>query len=361
MSTSQNALKLLVASCDAAISAIGTANGTVDDDLKALDHTDLNIIRKDFLSLLSLLYAQTTKIALCLKPSSPAYSASIEPLKELSKHIGTLSQNVRLIRTEHGLTLLKEYKIVSRNVASTLQQFGTILLEHQLAKEASTDETYLAKAAEIHHVIDKARDANGLSPNNHTAVRKIWVVEQGSLDDALNEIRDLLKDDPDNEAEEFDDGWNELGIEAPSKMSPDELERLKKVEPIVKLSTLLHKYIIKRVLAAPFDTLPTQAHLNPLLDKLADDSSALSAAVDDLASTVYAPQDTEEMSEQLQNFSRFKETLFDRITSILSLPSVSELMKGSGKEAPAQKWFDTCSEQFEKSIKQLSDLLPDAQ
>jgi Grap2 and cyclin-D-interacting len=359
------------------MTAIGNANGTVDDDLKALDHTDLNVIRKDFLSILSLLYAQTTKIALCLKPSSPAYSASVEPLKELSRHIGTLSQNVRLIRAEHGLTLLKEYKSVSKNVASTLKQFGTILLEHQESKQTSADETYLAKAAEIHHVIDKARDANGLSPNNHTAVRKIWAVEQGSLDDALNEIRDQLQNDPGNEADDFDDGWNELGIEAPSKMSPEELERLNKVrqpltpttgkpstnvtiqvEPIVKLSTLLNKYIIKRVLSAPFDTLPTQVHVNPLLDQLADDSSAFSAAVDDLASTVYAPQDAEEMSLQLQHFSQFKDTIFSRITSILSLPSVSELMNGSGKEGPAQKWLDTCSEQLDKSIKQLSALLP---
>ena len=83
--------------------------------------------------------------------------------------------------------------------------------------------------------------------------------------------------------------------------------------------------------------------------------------VDDLASALYAPQDVEDMSEQLGSFSRVREAIFAHTKDILSLPLASELTKGSEKEAPAQKWLDTCSEQFERSIKELSSLLPSAQ
>ncbi|EAU88543.1 hypothetical protein CC1G_04249 [Coprinopsis cinerea okayama7 len=354
------ALNLLIAACDAAVSAIDAADGNLDDDLKDLDQTSLNVIHKDFLALLSLLYASTTKIALCLKPSSPTYSASITPLKDQTTHVGNLSQNVRLVRKEHGLTLLNEFKSVAKTVINPLKQLAQVFLDHANGEKVN-DDAYLSKTGEVHHAIDKARSSpGGLSSSNHIAVKKAWGLHQGSLIDAMDELKELSESEGSpGSTDDIDDGWDELGIDAPSKMSAEELGRLKKVEPIIKLSTLLHKYVAKRLLSAPYDSLPIQTHLNPLLDSLAKDSALFAAAVDDLASTVYAPQDTEEMSLQLRNFTDFIETLSSRITSILSLPSVGELLKGSGKEASAQKWFDTCFDQLNKSIKELSDVLPD--
>ncbi|TFK29936.1 hypothetical protein FA15DRAFT_630677 [Coprinopsis marcescibilis] len=349
-------LTLLATSCDAAIPAIEASDGTVDDELRDLDHADLNAIHRDFLSLLSLIYTSTTKIALCLKPSKPVYSASIAPLNDLTKNVGNLSQNVRLITAKHGMTLLKEYKSVATGVIGPLAQLAKALLQNATSSGPPTsDESIVRRAAEVHHAIDKGR---GLSASNHVAIRSIWKMDQASLGDAMNELNEMSTPDP-NGYSDFDDGWDELGIEPSKEMTLTELERLKLMQPIVKLSVLLHKNVTKRVLSAPFETLPVQDHFNPLLDKLVEDSTMLSAAVDELVSTAYAPQDPIELSESLRRFTDVTETLSARLSSILLSPTVENLLKSISKETPAQKWFDTCFNQLDKSTEQLSKLLSD--
>lgn len=117
------------------------------------------------------------------------------------------------------------------HVVTALKQLAQVFL-NQANGKPSADDLYLTKTGEVHHTIDKARAAtNGLSTFNHIAVRKVWDQQQGSLVDALDELKELSESQSNtNEpADEIDDGWDELGLEAPSKLSPDELERLRKV------------------------------------------------------------------------------------------------------------------------------------
>jgi len=133
------------------------------------------------------------------------------------------------------------------------------------------------------------------------------------------------------------------------------------VEAIVKLVNLLHKTVIKRVLSGSLQTLANDEALNSALDELAKDSPALPAAVDDLVSTVYGPQDEEEMSQHLHALQDVIDDIQSHINALFALEPVAETLKASGgkgqKSPDAQKWFETCFGEIKKLINQLSESL----
>lgn len=235
-------LALLIETCKDALSSIAAANGVVPDDLSDLQDSELTVIQKDFLALLTYLYAATTKTAISLKPSSPTYSASLAPLKDLTTNVSRLASNVRLIRTVHGAFVLKETQESAQSVVSSIQQFARTLLSDIEASKTDGDQ-YLARVGEVHHAIDRIRGPDGLSANNVAAVRKICSANQASLEDALRELQEMAEDDEGGDGDDFDDGWDELGIEPSAKLTPAELGRLKKVllSPTYYESHLTHR------------------------------------------------------------------------------------------------------------------------
>ncbi|KAJ2931407.1 hypothetical protein H1R20_g5765, partial [Candolleomyces eurysporus] len=326
-------LALLKETCDAALTSVAAADGVVPDDLAHLQTADFAVIHKDFVSLLAYLYSATTKTAISLKPSSPTYSASLSPLKDLSTNISNLSHNVRLVQKAHGATVLKELQSAARSVISAIQGLTETLLSDTTATKEPSD-VYLSKVGEVHDAIDKLRSGTDeLSSNNVTAVRKIWTADQSSLSDALRELQEIPESGDDND---FDDGWDELGIDSSSnKLSPGELERLRKVESIVKLCNLMHKTVVKRVFSAPLQNAPVQQEINSIVDILANDSPTLPAAVDDLIATVYSPQDKEEMLDQLHHLDGVIDRIKSHIDSLFALEPVGDLLKeatGTGKK-----------------------------
>ena len=186
------------------------------------------MIHKDFISLLAYLYSATTKVAISLKPTSPTYSASLSPLKDLSTNISNLSHNVRLVQKTHGATILKEMQSAARSVICAIQGLAETLLSDANATKEPGD-VYLSRVGEVHDAIEKLRSTtDGLSSNNVAAARKVWAADQSSLSDALKELQDM----PDSGDDEFDDGWDELGIDSSSnELSPEELETLRKAGP----------------------------------------------------------------------------------------------------------------------------------
>ena len=83
------------------------------------------------------------------------------------------------------------------------------------------------RTAAVHDLIDKARGPDGLSADNVTAVRKLWLSDHASLVDGYEELVQMIEDVP-NEGEEFDDGWDDLGLNT-VPLSAIEIERAKKV------------------------------------------------------------------------------------------------------------------------------------
>jgi len=170
-----------------------------------------------------------------LEPSSPSYTASLEPLKELSECIASLPHYVQLIQADHGKTLATETYAIARDVTEALQHiiqtFISIHSENSSQSKEAVAE-YLTKTGTLHDLIENARKMSGFSGNNLIAVRKVWKRNQETLDDSLEEICDAWEKakNPEGSTEDgtkFDDGWEELGISS-VKPSATELEIIKK-------------------------------------------------------------------------------------------------------------------------------------
>ena len=202
-------------------------------------------LRTDFLSILSIIYAATTKVALSLKPSSPQHKASLVPLKDLNNNVAALVHSIRLMRPKTGATILAEYENIALGVTSAIKSLAQTLLDGDIPE--ATTEGYLLRTGEVHELIDNVRKPNGLSLDNRDAVRRSWQQGHDSLEDAYQEIQDICKptygeSEGGKVDEDFDDGWDELGLGPDQKLSPEELDRAEKVSPLVSFAVIWFNY-----------------------------------------------------------------------------------------------------------------------
>ncbi|KAJ3561307.1 hypothetical protein NP233_g10270 [Leucocoprinus birnbaumii] len=216
-----SALNSVLQTTEAALAFLADPTQSADPSIGA---STLSLLHQDFISLLSLIYASTTRLALVLKPSSPSYTAALEPLKELSQRVASLPHCVRLLQTDNGKTLAAEAYTIARDVLEALGSLIQTFSHHQTGA--------------VHDIIENARGSSGFSGNNLVAVGKVWRSNQDSLQDSLDEVRELMEkaENPEADAEdEFDDGWDELGLPSSVKPSAAELETIKKVRTNISL------------------------------------------------------------------------------------------------------------------------------
>lgn len=320
---------------------------------------DLSVLQKDLISLLTLIYAATTKSALTLKPSAPSYPASLVPLKDLATNTAALSHCARMFNGDvHGCTLRKEVITTVRDVIEAVRalvQTFLALQAHAGSGTGQAGEEYMIRTAGVHDLIDKAKGPNGLSKDNLGAVRKIWAQDRGSLDDGFREVGEMLEDEEEGDGaadDEDDGGWGELGLGKTEKMTSVELDCTKKVHHLLRLTTLLHKRILVDLLATGSVSLP-----NTTLDALLIHSSSLLAASDDLVATLYTPQVPASIRKELIAFIDIVRSLQSGLQSafrpleaqmaLLSVTNTGDAQAAKGKDLP--KWFQTCFEQIYKS------------
>ena len=204
-------LTALSQTCTQSILAVKTAPDTQDNPLSTL--------RTDFLSLLSLIYSNTTKLSIALNPSTPAYSAAVRPLKDLITHASTLASNASLfLPGVHGRTLTAEVHSVAKSVLIALADLARAhlsLITRARADATSGTEEYLSKTAVVHELIAQAKAVHpqGLSRSNLVAVRKRWLEHAETVSDAeaMLEFECFASDDDDddNKDPELGDGWDD--------------------------------------------------------------------------------------------------------------------------------------------------------
>lgn len=235
----QASLTLLTQNCAHSIAALGTKSDAQELPLSAL--------RTDFISLLSVIYSNTTKLSIALNPSNPTYSAAVIPLKDLITYTSTLASNASsFIPNVHGRALTAEIHSTARSVLTALQELVHAHLS-LLIKPANNDDVavpipyknggdaYLAKTGVVHELIAQAKadEPQGLSRSNLIAVRKRWQEHLGIISDAAAtlEIEAFPLADGDDDDNDFDDGWDdpELGFTMSGKLSPEQVELAKTV------------------------------------------------------------------------------------------------------------------------------------
>ncbi|KAI0256690.1 hypothetical protein BJV78DRAFT_1150657 [Lactifluus subvellereus] len=266
----------------------------------------LSTLRRDFLSILSVLYSNTTKLSIALNPTSPTYSAAVTPLKDLVAHSSTLASNASLFLPDvHGRTLTAEVHATAKSVLTALQELAHAHLS-LLAKPAlkdddddarSANDGYLAKTGVVHELIaqTKADEPQGLSRTNLIAVRKRWREHSDIIADAVStlEIEAFPPDDDDDD--DNDDGWDdpefELDLGAGGKQSPEQIQLAKKILTVAERTSALFNDVRTALLPiarrAPAAQAPPPPPPNALLDDLLDSAPPLVAAVDNLATQIY--------------------------------------------------------------------------
>ncbi|KAK0459725.1 uncharacterized protein EV420DRAFT_286608 [Desarmillaria tabescens] len=351
-----SSIKKAIETCDAALDLLAQSSQAED-----VPPPELAVIRQDFLSLLLLIYGSATKISLAMKPKAPTHSAALSPLKDISDHISALAHCTNMLLPQvHGATLVQEFNGICRDVIKSVKSLLAIFDASETRVLEPGDE-YLVKTGEIHHLIDRARSTSGdgLSIDNLSAVRKKWQQDSGPLDDGLKELNDMIEYDAEAEEDNEDDGWDELGLESVKCLDEKELERTKQVHTIIRLSTLLHKRILRDFLS------PSSLSASPIsdLDKLALCSSALLSASDDLISSFYPPQDPSAIAAEFNIFQeclgRLKLSVDALLDGQMLQAQFDALSVTDNNPTPTlTKWYKTCFGQIQKTSQNLLQCLP---
>ncbi|KAK7054913.1 hypothetical protein VNI00_003376 [Paramarasmius palmivorus] len=218
-------LKVVSETCNAALESIFKPSSSSAN----VDLPPFTVIRKDFISLLSLIYASTTKIALVLNPASPTYAAAATPLNELSKHISALSHCTNLVDPhEYGATLNREITNLASGVIDAVNALVKTFSEIEALGEQGGSGDYMVKTGNVHNLIEIARSSNGLSKDNLAAVRKKWMEDTETLEDGARELKELIENTGDEGFGDEGDGWDELGLGNTEPLSAEEIERASK-------------------------------------------------------------------------------------------------------------------------------------
>jgi hypothetical protein len=323
----QALLTVLYQTCTQSILAVKTVPGTQDIPLETL--------RTDFLSLLSLVYSNTTKLSIALNPSTPTYSAAIRPLKDLITHASTLAFNASLfLPGVHGRTLTAEVHSVAKSVLTALEDLARahLSLITRVPTEAdatSRTEEYLSKTAVVHELISQAKAVHpqGLSRSNLAAVRKRWLEHSETVSDAeamLEFESNASNDDDDKDTNEFGDGWDDPELDLGSdkgEHGPEQKQLAKTVRHVLlflisALILVFHQIwpvvhhasaLLKDVYIALLSPVSSRAQSlpNTLLDNLLDSAPPFAAAVDNLADEIFnTPDNSPELEQSRNEFAR---------------------------------------------------------
>ena len=210
--------------CKAVLAGLAGKLEDINEDYPA---TEFSTLRTDFLSILSLLYAASTKVALALKPDAKAHhAAALVPLRDLSNNVAALLYSIRLMRQTQGSTLLAEYENIARDIISSIEHFAEGL--HNSLSQANSNDHFVA-VAKVHELIDNAKKSGAMSLDNKTAVRKKLIQDHETLMDVAEEIEEMRQSSGPDDEEGFDDGWEELGLKSNQELSQEERDRLEKV------------------------------------------------------------------------------------------------------------------------------------
>lgn len=216
-----------------ATAALAAAAKTASAGIEALDAPanvdtttpELAVLRKDYVSLMTMLYNAVTKIALALRPGQadgPAYQAALQPIADLGSATVALSACTTFFSAAtHGSALCTRARQLATDVLRAVQQLAAGLEDEDGA-------TLYVRTGAVHEAIDRARAQ--LPASELDAVRATFIANQACLDDGLPEVQGLIDGDGDD-AEQDSDGWGELAEEfgedfAPSKLTPAERKRV---------------------------------------------------------------------------------------------------------------------------------------
>jgi len=234
-------------------------------------------------------------------------------------------------------------------------------------EDQDANKEYVMRTGAVHETIERIRKE--LPEDNLAAVRRRWNTDKGMLQDTMEDVNGIIEDaaedeDDDGEDEGFgsDDDVDGLGLDelgfTETKLSKSELERVKKIQPLIRICVLLHKRVLLDLLnpKATFDT-----HLYAVLDTLPPLSHKLLLATEEIVAVLYAPQNPVAMSSAVTVLDSAVRELQETLTQKDLLPpppaSLEAVDGDKKKEKYVRKWYETCFDQIHKLYSTLRESL----
>jgi len=211
-------LKVAVASVEDGLNAMNshTAKSALDAE------PTINILRKDFIGIVSLIYSYSTRVWIALGKQPPTPSAAVPTLQELSNHIRSLYGCALVFRDLEDRALSAEVHTSTIDILLTTQ----VLLQAYSAQQNGED--VMRKTAALHEACERGKN---LSTDNREAVLKMWKQDSEALKDAIKEMNALLCPESAGGNDSPSDGWDELleGEVGGAELSTEDLVVVKKV------------------------------------------------------------------------------------------------------------------------------------
>ncbi|KAF9312908.1 hypothetical protein BG003_005795 [Podila horticola] len=194
------------------------------------------------------------------------------------------------------------------------------------------------------------------SRSNRQAVAKKWGDMMSTMEDAIAEVQDMIdsndedndgdSDDDEDSGNESDDSWN-----ADEKMTEEEKQLSIRANALLKLTKMLFKKLQQRCLdtqpaitttnsssSSESTTAIRPSDLAKMWDQLYDRARGIVELADEIATSLYSPQDSESIVSMLQELSRKNHDciLVGRL-----------FVRG---QAEHERWMDMCEAQTQKIL-----------
>ncbi|KAF9508296.1 hypothetical protein BS47DRAFT_1488465 [Hydnum rufescens UP504] len=327
--------------CSVALDILRNKNDYNEAHLEPMKN-DLIDIQTDYKSILALMYTHATTLGIAFKPpSTPA--GAIRPLKDLSTDISNLVGCVQCLRAgAHGKTLHREATWRAQEIIEAVHALLQTFLASKWDESPKQDKTYLMRIGALHSAIDFAK--KDLSMDNTAAILSSWKSHSNTLADALAECEELQE-----ESRRDSDGtiWGKRmtnDIAFVLLMCAVQLRLI----ALIRLVSVLHQRVGARHIVA---SLP-----NTVLDSILETSDAIGSAVDDLVSSLYAPQDLLAIKGELDGLEGAVASLQKLLNSSWedelsqSMAAVSLERTDDASPSKDRAWLIMCFQQIKQSI-----------
>ncbi|KAJ9106445.1 hypothetical protein QFC21_001591, partial [Naganishia friedmannii] len=243
-----------------------------------------------------------TALSLAFSGKSITVDAALAQLTKVTDHVGRLVACVIALPVEG--CLIQEWRQDVTEIADRIDKYFKALVAHcdnPVDQQASSSTSnpppapYLLQTSSVWAAVDKM--IRFASKDEPSAIKKSWKQDQELVNDAMGEFRDLLEDDEgvgEEEGLNEDNEWAELEKElnGGGDLSEGEMQRVRKLDTVVRLIVALHKRFLTRFLDIPeLLALPEQLNL----------SHSISESFDASVASLYPPQNTRELRDAAQS------------------------------------------------------------
>lgn len=123
---------------------------------------------------------------------------------------------------------------------------------------------------------------------------------------------------------------------------------------ILRMVALLHKRILLRIITPWPGTKADGTELERLLSL----SSELAARIDDMAASLWSPQDPQQIAARAAAVQKRADALRESLISSGSLPSGQPIEPGTDSHVDSKdvEWFQMCFSQIDKAVSNISNV-----